>query len=95
MAPARTVQGRLGLAGPSPSLVAVPPVSLSALDQALDGLGTGSSLDPGTDSIVLDVLHARRRRANCTGRPTVLSGGLGPTRARSTGRRPGRPPSPA
>jgi hypothetical protein len=64
MSPARTVPGRLGLAVPSPAPITVPSGALSALDQALDGFGIGSSSKPGTDGIVLDVIHARRRRAN-------------------------------
>jgi sugar lactone lactonase YvrE len=64
MTPAGTVPGRRGLADPSTTLGAVPPMSLSALDQALDGFRSGSSMDPRLDEIVPDVFHARRRRAN-------------------------------
>jgi hypothetical protein len=64
MSPVRTVAGRLALGVPSSTLGPVRPVSLSALDQALDGLRSGSSMSPGPDEIIPDVFHARRRRAN-------------------------------
>jgi hypothetical protein len=64
MATDPTVADRLGLAVPSSDLRTVPPVSLSALDQALDGFRSGPLMGPVLDEVVPDVFHARRRRTN-------------------------------